>query len=246
MTSHKKDIQVFVIHVRGQKEREAFMEPQLKDLGFPYEYVLEGNMEDLTAEILAQNFSDNGQADTMYGVYPHTSCAYKQFLAYRRLLDSGAEGALIFEDDIRLFPHFKAFFLSSLEEIRREHRGEAMIANFEESSLLLVPRSKRRKGKYLYKATRDRFAGCYYISKEAARAIINFVEEKKCSLPVDRFHTQLVESGLINYYWNHPCLAVQCSCDGSMPTMIPTKPRPFKRLKWFYKRTYRHLLYWLR
>lgn len=246
MRPSNRDIYIFVIHVRGQKEREAFVQSQLDKLGFPYEYILEGNMEDLAPEIIDNYFVDNGKEDTMHGVYPRTSCAYKEFLAYEHIVERGIDAALILEDDIRLFSGFREKFLKTVDEIEQNHVGESLIVNYEESSLLLVPRSIRNKGQYLYKAERDRFTGCYYINNKAAKRILDYIKKNKCDRPLDRFHTELVKRRLINYYWSHPCLAVQCSCDGSMPTLIPTKPRPFKRLKWFYKRFYRHLLYWLR
>ena len=182
----------------------------------------------------------------MHGVYPRTSCAYKGLRAYERILEMGLQGALVFEDDIRLFSGFRGKFLRTLDEIEQNHADEPIMVNYEESSLLLVPRSRRKAGQYLYRVERDRFAGCYYISRKAAQAIVDYVRKNRCDQPLDRFHTELVEQGLINYYWSYPCLAVQCSCDGSMPTMIPTKPRPLKRLKWFYKRFYKHILYWFR
>lgn len=246
MTTSDKAIHIFIIHVRGQKEREEFIQAQLDKLGFPYEYILEGNMEDLTPDIIDKYFTDNGTSETMYGVYPRTSCAYKGIRAYERIVEKGLKGALVFEDDIRLFPGFKEKFLETLDEIETYHANESLMVNYEESSLLLVPRSQRKEGQHLYKAERDRFAGCYYITNKAAKTIVEYVHKNKCDTTLDRFHTELVEQGLINYYWSYPCLAVQCSCDGSMPTMIPTKPRPLKRLKWFYKRFYKHLLYWFR
>ena len=36
-----KEVQILIIHVRGQKEREAFMQKQLDALGWPYHYVLD-------------------------------------------------------------------------------------------------------------------------------------------------------------------------------------------------------------
>lgn len=234
-------MQILVIHVRGNEDRRLFIEQQLKPLGMPVEYILEGNKEDLSDDILDQYFTGD-----MRGKYPNTSCAYKHLLSCKYITEHNLEGALIVEDDLRLFPNFKEKFEESLKECKNEHSGEPLIINYEESSLLLVPRSKRKKGKMLYKADRDRFAGCIYISREAATAILDYVKKNKSGHTSDRLHNSLIQNGLINYYWSHPCIACQCSCDGSMPTMIPTRPRPFKRLKWFYKRFYKHLLYWFR
>ena len=55
-----KDVTVLIIHVKGNKEREKFIQRQLDKLGFPYHYILDGNISDLTPNILAQYFTDNG------------------------------------------------------------------------------------------------------------------------------------------------------------------------------------------
>lgn len=246
MTESELDTQVLVIHVRGNEERRRYIERQLEPLGLPYTFITDGNMEDLTPEVLDRYFAPGGGEDTMHCVSPRTSCAYKHLLATQYILEHGLEGALVVEDDLRLKPDFKRVFAKSVEEIRAEHSGEPLIANYEESSLMLVPRSQRRKGRVLYRAGRDRFAGCLYVSRKAAEVIMDYVAREKSAFASDTLHQHLVKKRLLTYYWSHPCVACQCSCEGSMPTMIPTRPRPFKRLKWFYKKIYKHLLYFLR
>lgn len=240
------DLQILVIHVRGNEERRAFIQRQLDKLGFPYHFVLDGNKEDLTPEILDRYFVNDGKPDTMHGVFPRTSCAYKHILAMKYIVDNHLDGALVVEDDLRFYSRFKDILQKSLEEYNTNYSDLPFIANYEESSLLLVPRSQRRQGTWLYPAKRDRFAGCYYTNLLAAQAILNYIDQYKSDCTSDLLHTKLIERGLIKYYWSYPCLACQCSCDGSMPTMIPTRPRPLKRLKWFYKRFYKHLLYFFR
>lgn len=238
--------QILVIHVRGNEERKRYVESQISALNMPYAFINDGNKEDLTPEIIERYFADNGEKDTMYGVFPRTSCAYKHILAMQYIISHNLEGALILEDDIRLKSNFPDVFARSMYELKAEHDGEACIVNYEESSLMLVPRSHRLKGKVLYRAERDRFAGCLYISRAAAEAIMNYITEHKSRYTSDVLHYHLIREGVITYYWSHPCIACQCSCDGSMPTMIPTKPRPYKRLKWFYKKVYKHILYFFR
>lgn len=237
---------ILVIHVRGNEERKQFIQHQLDKLGFPYHYILDGNVEDLTPEILDRYFIDDKKTDTMYGKYPRTSCAFKHLLAMQYIIDQKLDGALIIEDDLRIYNNFKELFRKSIEEYKTFYSGLPFIANYEESSLLLVPRSQRKKDVLLYSAQRDRFAGCYFVNRKCALAIMDYVNQYKSDTTSDRLHTKLIELHKITYYWSHPCLACQCSCDGSMPTMIPTRPRPLKRIKWFYKRFYKHLLYILR
>lgn len=237
---------ILVIHVRGNDTRKQYMEKQLEALGYPYHFILDGNIEDLSFDIIDKYFADNGSADTMYGAFPKTSCAYKHILAMKYILENDLKGALIIEDDLRIKNNFKEVFTQSIAEYKKYYYQEPFIANYEESSLMLVPKSKRRKGKILYKATRDRFAGCIYINAIAATAILQYINKYKSTYTSDELHNNLIKQNIINYYWSHPCIACQCSCDGSMPTMIPTKPRPLKRFKWLYKKVYKHFLYWIR
>lgn len=238
--------QVLVIHVRGNEERRRYIQGQLDGLGFPYTFITDGNVEDLTPDILHRFFINDGDKDTMYGYFPRTSCAYKHILATQYILDNDLEGALILEDDIRLKDDFKRIFIRSMDEFHANHGGEPFIANYEESSLMLVPHSRRDKNRVLYLAERDRFAGCLYISHKAAEAIMDYIKEYKSGFTSDILHSHLIRKGLLKYYWSYPCTACQCSCDGSMPTMIPTRPRPLKRLKWFYKKVYKYILYYFR
>lgn len=105
------ETQVLVVHVRGQKEREAFIQKQLEKLCWPCHYILDGNVSDLTPEIIDRYFIDTGRPDTMYGRFPRTSCAYKHLLATQYILDNQLPGALIVEDDLRIYPSFKNLFL---------------------------------------------------------------------------------------------------------------------------------------
>jgi len=240
------DTPIIIVHVRGQEERRTFIQHQLERVAMPYHYILDGNVEDLTPDILDRYFLNDGKIDTMYGAFPRTSCSYKHLLATQYILDHQLDGALIIEDDIYFYDNFKPLFDQSLQECAARYADQPVIINYEESSLLLVPRSSRVKGQLLYPATRDRFAGCYFLNRQAAQTIMDYVEQHKVNVPSDRLHNQMIESGLLISLWSHPCLACQCSADGSMPTMIPTKPRPLKRLKWYYKRFYKHLLYFFR
>lgn len=246
MESNASTTPILVIHVKGNEERKQYVLKQIETLGMPCVFIEDGNVEDLTKEILDRYFLKTEAHDTMYGAFPRTSCAYKHILAMQYILDHHLPGALVFEDDIRLERNFREIFFKSLDELNRDHQDKPCVVNYESSSLLLVPRSQRRKGQMLYRATRDRFAGCLYITNQAAQVTMEYIDMNKSAYTSDRLHNKLIQEGKINYYWSYPCIACQCSCDGSMPTMIPTKPRPYKRLKWFYKKVYKNILYYFR
>ncbi len=169
------DTPIIIVHVRGQEERRSFIQHQLERIAMPYHYILDGNVEDLTPDILDRYFVNDGKTDTMYGVFPRTSCAYKHLLATQYILDHQLDGALIIEDDIYFYDNFRPLFDQSLQECAVRYADQPVIINYEESSLLLVPRSSRVKGQLLYPATRDRFAGCYFLNRQAAQTIMDYV-----------------------------------------------------------------------
>ena len=66
------DITILVIHVKGNEDRRQFIQQQLDTLGVPCHYILDGNVEDLTPEILDRYFADDGRQDTMHGRFNGT------------------------------------------------------------------------------------------------------------------------------------------------------------------------------
>lgn len=173
---------VLVLHVKkGYEERARHIEQMLHEKGIEFEYVTDGDKPDITADILDHYF-----ADQMHQVTAATSCALKHLYAYERILQNNWNGALILEDDMIFYKHFIPIFNKCMQECKERELPNIFIS-FEDSSLHFVPKSQRKKGILLYPAKRDRFAGCYYISRECAQLIINYVATHKCHLPSTSF-----------------------------------------------------------
>lgn len=85
---------VFVIHVsEGYEERRHHIDKHLPERGIAnFEYMLRGDIKDLTPEVKAKYFRENDKL-------PELSCAYKHVLAYEKMVKRGIERALILEDD---------------------------------------------------------------------------------------------------------------------------------------------------
>ena len=109
---------ILVIHVKGQNERKVFIEKQLARTGMPYHFIEDGNISDLTPEILDRYFIDNGKEDTIKRKCPAASCAYKHILALKYIIDNDMPGALIFEDDLKIKKNFNHIFDQSMKECR--------------------------------------------------------------------------------------------------------------------------------
>lgn len=87
MNNTVSNIQILVIHVRGNNTRKQYIQNELETLGYPYYFINDGNIEDLTPEILDRYFTDGETGDVMHGAYPRTSCAYKHILAMQYILE---------------------------------------------------------------------------------------------------------------------------------------------------------------
>ena len=234
---------IIIIHVRTFSQRAASIESQMRQLGLDFQYMLEGDVDDIDEATLARYFKDG--RDHMYQAAPITSCALKHLLAYEHIITHNLPGALILEDDAILKADFLPLFRKSIREYEERFLAEPVLISYENSALMFVPRSQRRKNIMLYPANKDRYAGAYFISRKAAEAILDDVRENRCELAIDGYHNYLLHQGKILYLWCHPTLVQQGTCIGTFAFSLSSDDW-LLRLRWFFKLKYKQLLYYLR
>lgn len=237
-------IKVFVLHVRkGYEDREEHIRQMLGVMNIDFEFLLDGDMDDLTPEVLDRYFTGK-----MRQVTPAVSCAMKHLLVCEQIVNRKLPGAIVLEDDMVLYKNFSKVFDECMEEMRREGVNEALI-NFEDSALRFVPGSQRQRKRHLYLAKKDRFAGCLYLTYATAKKILNYVNVYKCDTAIDIFHRQLITRIGLRYYWCHPCIATQGTHNGMFPSSISEKSAKKQRYRarvWHMKLCYKkffHLFY---
>lgn len=246
MTSQSPAIteKVLVLHVKqGYEERARHIEKMLAELHIPFEYILDGDINDITPEVLDKYFKDG--KENMHGNTAKTSCCYKHFLAYEYILKNNLKGVLILEDDCILDKKFPQVFNLCMKEFEKMPTKNILIS-FEDSRLRFIPRSQRIKGQYLYKGDKDRMTGAYYISRGAAEEIMNYVAKNKCERPIDLLHSLLIKEENFPYYWCQPTVASQGSFTGKFHSSISSKKEFCIWASWRFKLTYKRLLYFLR
>lgn len=246
MTQAMPDVSdVLVLHVKkGYEERKRHIENMLGKMGIPFEYILDGDIADLTDDIIDKYF----KGEKMKGKYPFTSCSYKHLLAYKEIIRRGIRGALILEDDIFLKKEFTDIFNRSMAELAeycKKKPGPAIIS-YEDTRLRFIPRSKRQKGKVIYKGDRDRMTGAFYINRECAQLLIDYAETHKFDIPIDLTHCRLLREGRLTYFWCQPTTATQGSHTGAFSSAINFNRSIFNPIIWKIKLSYKKLLYFLR
>lgn len=231
---------VLVAHVKqGFEDRRRSIERQFTDLGMPFEFMLDGDIPDIDAEMSARWF------DPRFPLGSEQSCACKHLLMYERIVKAGWEGALILEDDILLLEGFAPAFEASLREVRR--RGNAVLGtawiSYENTGHVVPPRREMKQGQMLYRATTTRCTGAYYIGCIAAAALLHEASTRKVDKAIDCWVEDMVPilpDGL-QIYWCHPAIAEQGSMNGRFDSMDSRRRAGvWRRLKWKIDKLYKH------
>ncbi len=104
-------MQTYIIHVSDAYERERLINGELEGRNLNTEFVNDGDIKDMTEEVLAKYFKGDVSM-------PNNSCSYKHMLSYQRMLDNNIELAFIVEDDTYLYANFDNIFEKLLYEFR--------------------------------------------------------------------------------------------------------------------------------
>ena len=238
-------MKALVIHAAKLKERGEHVDCMLREKGIDYEFISDADLEDLDKDLLCKYFSRGEEMAAK--ILPRYSCATKHFLACEKIVGDGMEGALVLEDDIVLHDDFVPYFKKSIEELGERFASRPAMISYEDSSLQFVPRSQRKKGFLLYHGKKDRMAGAYYMSRRCAEVILDDLKTNKCpTTDADTYHYDLLKRGVIDYLWCQPALATQGSFTGQFRSTLSSKKDRMIVLRWWFKKNYKRLLYWLR
>lgn len=223
---------VYVVHVKkGYENRKKSIDLQMEKHDIAVEYMLDGDIEDLTKEHLEKYYSG-----AMKAFSPEASCTIKHLLIYEKMILNNITEALIFEDDIFLNENFVEIFNTTIVELhqRKDIKINKTIVSYENSTLKIIPKNELKKGQYLYLNPAGRCAGAYYISLGCAKMIIEKCRTEKMDVPIDWYHNQLSEAGLLDIYWCVPAIAEQGSQNGMFDSSLDLRKKNtwLRRLKW--------------
>ena len=239
-------MKAFVIHAATLKERGEHMDRMLRSIGMDYEFISEGDADQLTNELLDKYLKNSNKPDNIRNKLPQASCAIKHFLAYEHIVARNIEGILIFEDDIILHDNFLPCFEQSMKEYRKNYAEKSILISYEDSTLRFVPRSRREKGRVLYPAKNGRTTGCYFVNRTAAKAILDQIRNERCDRPIDWYHNLLFDKGIVECLWCQPAIATQGSFTGTFQSSLFAKHMNTIKFRWWFKKSYKRLLYWFR
>jgi glycosyl transferase family 25 len=203
---------VFVIHVsEGYDERREHIDKHLPESGLErFEYMLDGDIKDLTEDVLATLFKGSDQTP------PEQSCFYKHYLTYKAIVEREIPFALVLEDDAYLTSDFS----KKLDSVLQELNGKSNYLVNIESAYLSVPFKYRRCNQHIYLANHTKMTGGYIIDYVAAKKLYDYLNQYPVHLPIDIYQSEMRDVIGFNIYWSQPALVQQGSKNGTFASAI--------------------------
>ncbi|PMK05051.1 glycosyltransferase family 25 protein [Vibrio sp. 10N.261.55.A7] len=203
---------VFVIHVsEGYEDRRNHIDKHLPESGLDsFEYVLDGDIKDLTRDVLDSLFLGSPQTPA------EKSCFYKHYLTYKAIVEREIPFALVLEDDAYLTKNFS----SKLEKVIDELKDKSNYLINIESAYLSVPFKFRKCDQYIYLANYTKMTGGYIIDYKAAKKLYDYLNSYPIHLPIDVYQSEMRDVIEFNIYWSQPDLVQQGSKNGTFASAI--------------------------
>ncbi|MBF0230650.1 MAG: glycosyltransferase family 25 protein [Desulfamplus sp.] len=238
----------YVLHVKkGYEDREQSIVKQFGELGISFEWVLDYDVYDINAnrEEILKRYSYNGDMKDSA-----VSCALKHISTWEKIAIGSQEGAFIFEDDVVIdLLNFQQLVKSALEEFNKELLNgcynDALIS-LGDAGAMHVPWTKMDKGKKLYPAQLIRCSDSYFITKGAAKRMMNWIEKNGFALPSDGLIDKICNDIGILILWLEPTVVSQGSHTGVFASAIEIGERKggiFNKVEWYSRVFRRKYLY---
>lgn len=228
-------MKTFVIHVsKGYEERREHIDSHLPKIGVKeYEYMLRGDIDDLSLKVINEFFS--------HGLtLAEKSCFYKHYLVMKKVVDDNIQQVLVLEDDAILCDDF----IGRITEIKKELDGESCyLVNIEEASSQ-VPFVVREPGKKLYLCEANKLAGGLIYDYFFAKKMVSYIESLQQRYEIDKTIGIVRHQVGFNLFWTHPPLVKQGSKNGLFSSELSGRKSGFKtKIRAWFKDNYKkHIL----
>ena len=207
---------IYVINVKAFHERRAFMEAQLLKHDMTAEFILDGDADELTDEVINQYFvGDNLSANQM-------SCALKHIMTLQRIVNRKQQQALVLEDDAIFSPKFNEGLHHALEESPRFNGPKVIFIGC--GGNFYTPKSLRKPGQHLYVGSRGRFTDSYIIDCDTAQKRLDWIVSNKVSLPIDNQFEKIDRELGISMLWLEEPVVEQGSKAGLFISAVEKAP----------------------
>jgi glycosyl transferase family 25 len=222
-------IDTYVVHARILKDRRRHLESQTKNIAVRLDWIEEADPEDIDTSLEGRWFAGNHLLSPR-----QMSCSLKHLAALRMVATGDREYALIIEDDAILARDFS----SRLEVVAAEFEalGPSTVAYVGAGDNWYVAPSRIKRGQSLYREERSRTTDGYLVTREAARARLDWIAKNRMDKPIGHVFNEVDHATGVAIYWAEPPLLTQGSLTGRFPSAIsPKHPRWMQAALFLYK-----------
>jgi glycosyl transferase, family 25 len=219
----------YVIHVPKFTDRAAHIRAELGKFEIPFEFILPFDADDLDRKTQDRFLVSGGRLTLR-----QLSCVLKHMEAFRRMLASGHQLALVLEDDVVLDARFNQE-LSAIIEEAKTFTGPFTI-QIGSANNMFVPGHRLRAGQRLYEACEVRATDSFLINAAAARVRLDWLETHQFDRPAGHLFNQVDAEKKIKVYWSEPTIVEQGSMNGLFATALDRgrEKKSLQFLKWRY------------
>lgn len=228
---------IYVVHaLKGYELHEARIKALFAKHNLEFEFVTEGDPVYFPKIDLNTYFTEDYQKKRNTGAI---SCTLNHIFCLQKIIENKNKYAIVFEND----PFFIGNYAKRIKRIALEldNLDPGFIISLENTTLKYPSYWQTKRGKYLYKANRNRCAGAYLIDYTGAKSALESLNELKCNDIIDWWQIRLIDRGVVNMYWAHPPIIEQGSHNGMLCSTISSKKRSIKRrISWLIQKFYKY------
>lgn len=210
----------FILHVKkGFEKREKSITEQFSMLDMPFEWILDHDKHEITYKVLQQyKYSGSLKKEAI-------SCSLKHIKAWEMIAKKNCKGAFVFEDDVLInIKKFKKVTQKAFGEFNEKRKKFAYIS-LGSGCALYVPWTNKKKNKALYPAEHVRATDSYWITRQTAQKMVQWIEENGFWLPADHLIDRICTEMNIPILWLEPTIVNQGSHTGLFQSSIQNLER---------------------
>ncbi|MFN9030188.1 MAG: glycosyltransferase family 25 protein [Betaproteobacteria bacterium] len=227
-----------IVNPRSYVERRRHVEAQLARFGLTGEFIHDWDAEDIDPATDARFFAGDELSRGQ------KSCTLKHVEALRRIAARGWSRALVLEDDVVLADDFVPAVAAGLAETAAV--TEAHVLFIGSGGNFYTPRSAKRPGQRVYRASKGRFTDSYVIGAATAQRRLQWIDTHRMHKPTDVTFDAIDRELGIRLLWLEPPVVEQGSKNGLFTSVLePQPPRSVQRLKFALEKLRRKYVYQL-
>lgn len=237
------DYGYYVLHVKkGYEEREKSILAQFSRLRLPLQWILAHDVGEFSrTELEKYNYKGSRLRDQ------ELSCCLKHFTAWEKIAAAPQPGGFVFEDDVLIdLQRFVPVTAEAIAEFYANHPDHLGCICLGDGCALYVPWTRIKKGKRLYAAEYVRAADSYWLSRETAQRMVDWLRQHGFDRPADHAIDELCTQMEIPILWMEPSVASQGSHTGRFHSSIQLQENGYKlgkKIEWLVKRIRRKYLF---